>query len=125
MTEAQKELYARTEARMRRLGKENPADCILSLAEEVEYYRKKIKRMQELIDKLDITKTLYEQDIEDWKKLAESKAEEIYPEFMRDYKCALEELEGCYEELKELREERDTLRAQRDALLKGGRTNGT
>ena len=52
MTDTQNELYIRTKERLRRLGKENPADCILALAEEVEYYRAKINRMDECIDRL-------------------------------------------------------------------------
>lgn len=47
MTEAQKELYTKTKERFRRMGKENPADVILGLAEEVEYYRSKIQGMEE------------------------------------------------------------------------------
>lgn len=47
MTEQQQELYIKTKERMRRLGKENPADVIVALAEEVEYYRKKIQILEE------------------------------------------------------------------------------
>lgn len=47
MTEQQMELYKRTKDRMRRLGIENPADVIVALAEEIEYYRKKIQTMED------------------------------------------------------------------------------
>ena len=47
MTEAQKEIYELTKARLRRLGYENPADVIVALAEEVEFYRHKIKRLED------------------------------------------------------------------------------
>ena len=46
MTEKQMELYKRTKDRMRRLGIENPADVIVALAEEIEYYRNKIRAME-------------------------------------------------------------------------------
>ena len=46
MTEQQMELYKRTKERMRRLGIENPAEVIVALAEEVEYYRNKIHAME-------------------------------------------------------------------------------
>lgn len=47
MTEKQEELYKRTKERMRRLGIENPADVIVALAEEIEYYRNKIRAMED------------------------------------------------------------------------------
>lgn len=50
MTAAQAELYKRTKERMRRLGKENPADVIIALAEEIELYRKKIRALEEYIE---------------------------------------------------------------------------
>ena len=52
MTEAQTELYKRTKDRLRRLGKENPADVIIALAEEIELYRKKIHALEEYIELL-------------------------------------------------------------------------
>lgn len=57
MTEAQTELYKKTKDRLRRLGKENPADVIVALAEEIEYYRKKIHAMEELLDHKTIERT--------------------------------------------------------------------
>lgn len=50
MTEKQQELYIKTKKRLRRLGIENPADVIVSLAEEIEYYRKKIRTMEDYIE---------------------------------------------------------------------------
>ena len=47
MTDQQMELYKRTKERMRRQGIENPADVIVALAEEIEYYRNKIRAMEE------------------------------------------------------------------------------
>ncbi len=46
MTEQEKQLYLKTKERFRRLGKENPADVILALAEEVENYRSKIQQIE-------------------------------------------------------------------------------
>lgn len=57
MTEAQIELYKKTKDRLRRLGKENPADVIVALAEEIEYYRNKIRAMEELLDQKTIERT--------------------------------------------------------------------
>ena len=51
MTAAQAELYKKTKDRLRRLGKENPADVIIALAEEIELYRKKIRALEEFIAK--------------------------------------------------------------------------
>lgn len=42
---------------------------------------------------------LLEEDIADRDKMLESKVEDVYVEFIRDYKAMREELEGCYEEL--------------------------
>lgn len=53
MTEKQRELYIRTKERFRRMGIENPADVILALAEEIDYYRKKLLAMEKLVIKLE------------------------------------------------------------------------
>ena len=51
MTEKQQEIYIETKARLRRMGKENPADVIVALAEEIDRYRDKIRSMEEFIAK--------------------------------------------------------------------------
>ena len=51
MTEKQQEIYIRTKERLRRLGKENPADVIVALAEEIDHYRAKIRTLEEFIAK--------------------------------------------------------------------------
>ena len=51
MTEKQQESYLKTKARLRRMGKENPADVIVALAEEIDLYRDKIRSMEEFITK--------------------------------------------------------------------------
>lgn len=103
MTEAQKARYAKIKDRFRSIGVENPADVILALDEEIEQDIATIKAMEDELDKYRNSISLLEKDVADWRKLAESKVEEIHPEFMRDYKCMEEELEGVYEELAELR----------------------
>lgn len=52
MTEQEKQLYLKTKERFRRLGKENPADVILALAEEVEDYRNKMHLLEEELEAL-------------------------------------------------------------------------
>lgn len=116
MNEEQIKIYTQVKERMRRLGKENPADVILYLELEVRAYRRTIRRLKDELDKSQTLNRLHEQDVKDWRKLAERKVEEIYPEFMSDYKCALEELDGLYDELAELRKDRDELRKERDEL---------
>lgn len=103
MTQQQQELYTKTKNRLRRMGKENPADVIVALAEEIEHYRAKIHGMAKELEQQQAINKLLERDIEDRDKMLEQKVEEVYPEFMRDYKCLREELEGVYEELVELR----------------------
>lgn len=49
MTEAQKELFVKTKERLRRMGKENPADVIVALAEEIEQYRAKIRALEDAL----------------------------------------------------------------------------
>ena len=103
----QNDIYTLTVKRLHRIGAKDPTAQIVALAKEVEQGRAKIRALEEELGKHATLLRLMEQDIEDWKKLAESKVEEIYPEFMRDYKCALEELEGVYEELTELRKQKN------------------
>lgn len=50
MTDAQKELYEKTKERMRRLGIENPADVVVALTEEIDFYRGKIERLEKRIN---------------------------------------------------------------------------
>ena len=64
-----------------------------------------VKRMEEELDKYKVIIALLEQDIADRDKMLEQKVEEVYADFMRDYKCMREELDGVYEELAELKDE--------------------
>lgn len=114
MTEAQKELYTKTKEHLRQLGKENPADAILYLAMVAKAYRSTITMLEVELDKYKVINKLLEGDIADRDKMLEQKVEEVYADFMRDYKCMREELDGTYEELAELKTKYDTLG---DALL--------
>lgn len=115
MTEEQKELYTKTKEHLRQLGKENPADAILYLAMVAKAHRSTITKLEEELDKYRVINKLLEGDIADRDKMLEQKVEEVYAEFMRDYRCMREELDGAYEELAELRTERDKLQ---EALLR-------
>lgn len=57
MTEKQQEIYMKTKARLRRAGIENPADVIVALTEEIDYYRAKIHSLEEFIAKKRDTET--------------------------------------------------------------------
>jgi len=76
--------------------------------------RAKIHFLERELDKYQVINKLHEADNADLRKQLEKKVEEVYPEFMRDYKYMVEELDGAYEELAELKTERDALG---DALL--------
>ena len=80
-----------------------------------------INELTEENDKLKVLNKLHEQDVDDYIEQLEKKVEEVYPEFIQDYKCMREELDGVYDEYKELREENERLRGERDAyaILKG------
>ena len=109
MNEEQKELYTKVKEHLRQLGKENPADAILYLALMAKAYRSTITKLEEELDKYKVINKLLEADIADRDKMLEQKVEEVYADFMRDYRCMREELDGVYEELAELRTERDNL----------------
>lgn len=111
MTEAQKELFVKTKERLRRMGKENPADVIVALAEEIEQYRAKIRAMDDELDFRCGIVRLLEQDLKDRDAMLEQKVEVVYDDFMRDYKIMREELEGAWEELTEARAELEKIEA--------------
>lgn len=121
MTDEQIKKYTEVKERLRRIGKENPADAILYLAMKAEAYRSKIKALEGRLDKLHVINKLHEADNADLQKQLEQKVEEVYPEFMRDYKCMCEELDSIYDELEELTKERDELqkRLLREETKKG------
>lgn len=62
-----------------------------------------IKERDGKIEQQKIIMHLLQEDIADRDKMLEQKVEEVYADFMRDYKAMREELEGCYEDLDELR----------------------
>ena len=73
--------------------------------------RTEVEKLTEELDKYKVMNKLLEQDVADWQKLAESRVEEIHPEFMRDYNCMREELEGLYDEFHEAKTEIENLAA--------------
>ena len=52
---------------------------------------------------------LLNKDIEDLHETLEKSVEDVYKDFMQDYKLMREELDGTYDELKDLREERENM----------------
>lgn len=74
-----------------------------------------INELIEELDKYKVVNKLLELDLADRNSMLEKKVEEVYADFMRDYKLMCEELEGAYEELAEVRKERDELQ---DTLLR-------
>ena len=71
-----------------------------------------IKKQQEKIEELNSIKQLNEQDIADRDEMLKQKVEVVYEDFMKDYKCILEENEGLYGELALLRAENEILRSK-------------
>ena len=62
-----------------------------------------IKERDGKIEQQEVIIHLLQQDIADRDKMLEQKVEEVYADFMLDYKAMREELDGCYEDLDELR----------------------
>lgn len=52
--------------------------------------------LSEEVDKYKVVNHLLERDIADRDEMLKKKVEEVYPEFMRDYKCMEEELDGYH-----------------------------
>lgn len=81
-----------------------------------------IKKQQEKIDMLEVINKLHEQDIADRDEMLKQKVEVVYEDFMKDYKCILEENEGLYNENAELRAEIERFKAYKEQLIE--RTKG-
>lgn len=64
---------------------------------------KLMKKQKEKIDAYACINHLLEQDIADRDEMLKQKVEVVYEDFMKDYKCILEENEGLYNELAEQR----------------------
>lgn len=62
---------------------------------------------------------LLEGDIADRDKMLEGKVEDVYADFMRDYKCMREELEGAYEMIADAKADTkaDTVRKMQENLI--------
>lgn len=82
-------------------------DCPLfevDACDDIVNLTKEIEQLTEQLDTCKVMIALLERDIADRDEMLEKKVEEIYPEFMRDYRAMREELDGTYDELAELRE---------------------
>lgn len=67
-----------------------------------------VKAFTEELDKHNVMIQLLEGDISDRDKMLEAKVEEVYADFMRDYKCMREELDGLYDEYAEIKKKSKT-----------------
>ena len=79
---------------------------IEALELELSQCNKVIKNQQAEIDRYKCVNKLLERDIADRDKKLESKVEEVYADFMKDYHIMWEELDGAYDENGELRKEK-------------------
>lgn len=90
MTEVERrDLYIQTKAELRQQGKENPAECILYLAEKLYYSRLINEGLRREIDELN--------------KQLEGKMADVYPVFMKDYEIMRQELIETLDALGEVR----------------------
>lgn len=114
LTKEQKALYTNTMNRLRMIGKMDTPSQIAYLAEEIEFYRGKIGAMKERMKERDDVVRLLKQDIADRDKMLEAKVEEVYADFMRDYRQMREELEELTAELAEDKAKNKQLKEERD-----------
>ena len=63
------------------------------------------EKLNDELEKAKCIIKLLELDIEDLRNTLERKVEEVYPEFMKDYKIMRDELNDCYDELTEERKQ--------------------
>lgn len=75
-----------------------------------------IKRLKDEVETKDAIIKLLEQDIADRDKMLEAKVEDVYADFMQDYKLMREELDGAYRENTALAEEVARLKQYNEAL---------
>ena len=88
------------------------AQCLRLCIDYFKSSEQKIEKLAKENDHLKNINTLLEQDLEDRDNMLKKKVEEIYPEFVKDYDCLREELDGCYEELEALRGTNESIRAK-------------
>ena len=75
-----------------------------------------VKTLQEELKYKEGIIKLLEQDIEDRDKMLEAKVEDVYADFMQDYKLLREELDGAYKENAELAQALVKLQQYNEAL---------
>lgn len=78
--------------------------------------KEEIKRLTEELESKNGVIKLLEQDIESRDKMLEAKVEDVYAEFMQDYKQMREELDGAYEENAKLAQALVKLQCYNEAL---------
>ena len=102
----------------RECDKQNDNSCIQQMCKDaIELIKNQkviIDNQHEKIAMLEVIKKLNEQDIADRDEMLKQKVEVVYEDFMKDYKCILEENEGIYKELAEARDEIERLRNGND-----------
>lgn len=78
--------------------------------------KEEIKRLTEELESKNGVIKLLENDIESRDKMLEAKVEDVYAEFMQDYKLMREELDGAYEENAKLAQALVKLQGYNEAL---------
>ena len=82
-------------------GDDNIMGCTQRLTADA---AKLVEGLTDEVKLLRIIKDVLNQDIEDRDAMLERNVEEVYPEFMKDYKAMKEELAAVYEELEETKQ---------------------
>ena len=90
-------------------GKGAMAGNIICITDISKAALKLIKNQKEKIDAYACINHLLEQDIADRDEMLKQKVEVVYADFMKDYECLKEELDGVYKELTEERAETERL----------------
>lgn len=86
--------------------------CILQC--EIEQYKAEIERLTEVIERYECVNKLLEMDIEDLHKEREKRVEEVYADFMKDYKIMRDELNELYDENSKLQQQNEELQCKVD-----------
>lgn len=87
-------------------GKKGPKSVVEELRNKKSTYNLKLfDRAADMIETLTAVNRLLERDIADRDEMLKKKVEEVYPEFMRDYKAMEQELDDLYKELAEIEED--------------------
>ena len=91
----------------------------VAVAAKYQGLKEEIVKLQSEIRGLKAINKLLESDAEDYKRLLECKVEDVYADFMADYKIMRDELDGLYDDYHELSEKYRLAVAEREANVKG------